>query len=100
MYSLCLTAWAPRLATVTEPNVYEDEENLEEQYVVHNDSCATERKPFLYSNSSHRPSAGPSHPHTPPSKDALQSNFNSVALQLLHNFKKRTRMAANKIISS
>ncbi|CAK6959484.1 ciliogenesis and planar polarity effector 1 [Scomber scombrus] len=56
VYSLCLSAWTPRLATVTEPNAYEDEENLEEQYVVHNDSCTTERKSsFLYSTSSHSP---------------------------------------------
>ncbi|XP_062290536.1 ciliogenesis and planar polarity effector 1 [Scomber scombrus] len=60
-------AWTPRLATVTEPNAYEDEENLEEQYVVHNDSCTTERKSsFLYSTSSHSTSAGPYHLHTPP----------------------------------
>ena len=84
MYSLCLTAWPPRLVTAAETNACEEEENLEEQYVVHNESCTPERKPsFPYSTSSSQShSAGPSYLHSPPSKDALYSN---ISLKLLQN---------------
>ncbi|XP_042251450.1 ciliogenesis and planar polarity effector 1 isoform X3 [Thunnus maccoyii] len=61
-------AWTPRLFTATEPNACEEAENLEEQYLVHSDSCTPERKPsFRHSTSSSQShSAGPSYLHTPP----------------------------------
>ncbi|XP_044029035.1 ciliogenesis and planar polarity effector 1 isoform X2 [Siniperca chuatsi] len=57
-------AWIPQLDTLTEPNAFEeDEENQEEECVLHND----ERKPsFRYSASSHSHNVGPSYLHTPP----------------------------------
>ncbi|KAM7392880.1 hypothetical protein PAMA_007814 [Pampus argenteus] len=57
-------AWTPRLVTVTEPNTYEEKENLEEQNVVDNDSCTAEGKlSFHYSTSSYSHSAGPCYPN-------------------------------------
>ncbi|XP_031711728.1 ciliogenesis and planar polarity effector 1 isoform X1 [Anarrhichthys ocellatus] len=61
-------AWLPRLDTLTEPNAFEEEEeNQEEESVLHNDSWASEGKPsFRYSTSSYSHNAGPSYLHTPP----------------------------------
>ncbi len=69
IHSLSVTAWLPRLDALNELNACEEEEkNLEEECVVHND----EMEPFFrYSTSSHGHNAGPSYRHTPPSKDGL-----------------------------
>ncbi|KAM7368998.1 hypothetical protein PAMP_013298 [Pampus punctatissimus] len=57
-------AWTPQLVTITEPNAYEEKENLDEQNVVDNDSCTAEGKlSFHYSTSSHSHSAGPCYPN-------------------------------------
>lgn len=71
--SLSLTAWIPRLDTLTEPNASEeDDENQEEEFVVHNNSSALERRPsFHFPPSSRDHNAGPSYLHTPPSKNNL-----------------------------
>ncbi|XP_040914910.1 ciliogenesis and planar polarity effector 1 [Toxotes jaculatrix] len=63
-------AWTQQSDIVTDPSTCkEEEENQEDKYVVHSDSCTPERKPFMPSHS-HR--AGPSCLHTPPKmKDQL-----------------------------
>ncbi|XP_076614742.1 ciliogenesis and planar polarity effector 1 [Chaetodon auriga] len=65
-------AWMPRLDTSTEQNTEQntfegDDENREEEFVGHNNSCAPERMPsFNFPTSSHSHSAGSSYLHTPP----------------------------------
>lgn len=69
VHSLFLTAWIPRLDVGhSELNVLEEEEeNPEEEIVIHND----EMKPSFRYSAPHSHSAGPSYLYTPPSKDAI-----------------------------
>ncbi|KAG8010705.1 hypothetical protein GBF38_009878 [Nibea albiflora] len=62
-------AWTSRLDTLTELNTFEEEEeNQGEEDVGFTDR----RKPtFRHATSSHGHNAGPSHLHSPPSKDAV-----------------------------
>ncbi|XP_037609215.1 ciliogenesis and planar polarity effector 1 isoform X4 [Sebastes umbrosus] len=76
-------AWLPRLDASTELNAWEEEEeNQEDERVLHNDSWASERNLSVrYSTSSHSHNAGPSYRHTPPKmKDQLSeaSGISSV----------------------
>ncbi|XP_068429824.1 ciliogenesis and planar polarity effector 1 isoform X2 [Clinocottus analis] len=62
-------AWLPQLDTLTEPNAWEgeEEENHNEESVLHKDSWDSGGKPsFRYSTSSYSHNAGPSYLHTPP----------------------------------
>ncbi|XP_059214508.1 ciliogenesis and planar polarity effector 1 [Centropristis striata] len=55
----------PPLDTSAEPNAWEEEEENQNEGVLHNDSWAHERKPFRYSSYSNSHNAGPSFLHSP-----------------------------------